>query len=132
MFKAKDIMTKKVVTVKEKCPVYDAMNMLINNNITGLPVVDAKNELVGMLSEKDMLNILYNDDVADKTVDEMMTHEVISFDETDNIVEICDCLMGNNFRRVPITSDGKLVGIISRRDLVRFILKIRKKTTAKK
>ncbi len=51
-----------------------------------------------------------------------MTKEVVSFEQNEDLIAICECLVENNFRRVPIVADGKLVGIISRRDIIRNIL----------
>jgi len=127
MFKAEDIMTRNVVTVYSDTAIYDAMNLLVKNKITGLPVIDDNNQLIGILSEKDMLNLLYNEKINNETVSEFMTKETVSFDIEDDITDICDCLINNHFRRVPITDNHKLVGIISRKDIISFILKIRKK-----
>ena len=51
-----------------------------------------------------------------------MTTSVTTFDEDEDLIAICECLVQKNFRRVPILSEGKLVGIISRKDLIRYIL----------
>ena len=126
MFKAKDIMTRPVVTTQPDMPIYDAIRLLANRNITGLPVVDEDLNLVGILSEKDVLKTLYDtDDSPELTVADFMSTETVVFDEDTNIIELCDCLIGNSFRRVPITKDGKLEGIASRRDIIKTILLIK-------
>ena len=51
-----------------------------------------------------------------------MTEDVVSFDVKDDLIEICECLIQNDFRRVPIVADGRLVGIISRKDIIKYIL----------
>jgi len=131
MFKAKDIMIRPVVTVQPDMPIYDAIRLLTNRNITGLPVVDEELKLVGILSEKDVLKTLYDtDDSPELTVADFMSTETITFDENINIIELCDCLIGNSFRRVPITKDGKLEGIASRRDIIRTILQIKHQALA--
>ena len=130
MVKAKDIMEKDVITVKRDTPIQEAIKMLVDNRITGLPVVDDDMTLVGIISEKDVLRILANmdllmmlDDIkkSDATVEDFMTKEVVSFEQYDTLADVCDCLIKKNFRRVPILSDGEVVGIISRRDLVQYI-----------
>ena len=79
--------------------------------------------LKGVISDKDLLRLLYSARQEEGTVADYMTSEVTWFEESDTLTDICDSLMNNVFRRVPILSKGKLVGIISRSDLIRFILK---------
>lgn len=123
MLKAKDIMTKNVISVKKDTPILEALQILAKNDITGIPVVREDMILVGVLSEKDALRLVYNqEDARGKTVDDFMTQPAIHFDENESFLDICDCLMTNYFRRIPVTSQGKLVGIISRRDIINYIL----------
>ncbi len=123
MLKAKDIMSTDLVTVKSQTSVYEAIQELIDNNITGLPVVDDDMTVVGVISEKDMLKLLYDMEKDGGTVADYMTETAVSFNPEDNLLDICNCFMQNPFRRVPILSDGKLAGIISRADIIEYILK---------
>ena len=123
--KARDIMTKNVVTVREDISVYEAMKMLISEGITGLPVVSRDGDLSGIVTEKDMLTLLNNPRIDHVTAGHVMTTNTICFDENDDLTEIIKCLKENNFRRVPILSHGKLVGIISRTDIMKTILQER-------
>jgi CBS domain-containing protein len=127
MFKAKTVMTTDILFVKRRTPIYEAMKILVDKNITGLPVVNDDMTLAGIISEKDALKLLY--DIKDKAgnVEDFMTANICSFDVDDNLVDITECLINNNFRRVPITSEGKLVGIISRKDVIKYILQLRRK-----
>ncbi|MBW8001887.1 MAG: CBS domain-containing protein [Planctomycetes bacterium] len=131
VFKAKDIMVSAVISVKPSTEAYEAIRLLVENNITGLPVVNDDMSLAGIVSEKDVLKLLYYNGEATgevaTTVEKYMTKEVVSFDENENLIEICDSFIKNHFRRVPILSDGKLVGIISRRDIIKYILHLRHK-----
>ena len=101
--------------------------MMALNNITGLPVVDDEGVLVGIVTEKDILVLLCNRledtgmDRAVGKVGEFMTRHVVCFQPEDSLSDIAECLSTNNFRRVPILDNGKLVGIISRRDVIRYI-----------
>ena len=126
MFKAKDIMTTQVISVKRDTPIYEAIRLMVDNNITGLPVVNEDMTLAGIISEKDVLQLLYDCEDLKKgrssTVQSFMTHHVVSFDQEDNLITVCNCLIKNHFRRVPVVENKKLVGIISRKDLIRFIL----------
>ena len=130
MLKAKDIMTENVVSVKKDTPIYEALELLAKYNITGIPVVREDMILVGVLSEKDVLRLFYaHEDEEEGTVNDFMTQPAVHFDEKESLLDICDCLTNNYFRRVPVTSEGKLVGIISRKDIINYILQLRRKDT---
>jgi CBS domain-containing protein len=126
MFKAQDIMTTDVVSVRRNTPIYDAIRLMVDRNITGLPVVNDDLTLAGVISEKDVLQLLYNcEDLKEGhsgTVEHFMTPGVVAFDHEDNLIAVCNCLIKNHFRRVPVLKDGMLVGIITRKDLIKYIL----------
>jgi CBS domain-containing protein len=120
-----EVMTTEVMTVSKDTPIIEAIDRLARFKITGLPVVNKKGEIEGIVSEKDLLELTYNlskksydSETVPKTVGEVMTTEVKVFDVNDPLSDVCECLMKDNFRRVPIVSDGKMVGIISRKDLI--------------
>ncbi len=127
MRKARDIMTKNVITVSESTPRYVAMELLLADNVTGLPVLDRDGTLVGIVTEKDMLTLLNNNRIEHVTAGDLMTRDVVSFRESDDLSEINKCLKERSFRRVPILSGGKLVGIVSRTDIMKVILRERRK-----
>jgi CBS domain-containing protein len=78
---------------------------------------------VGVISEKDVLHLLYADkDQEEKTVNDFMTQPAIYFDESESLLDVCNFLANNIFRRIPVTSEGKLVGIISRGDVIAHIV----------
>ncbi len=127
MLEAKDIMTTDLITVTEQTLVREAIDILAENRITGLPVVDGDDRLVGIVSEKDILIMAYHKitDTGDKAMNSrkicnVMTSDVVSFRPEDNLADICQCFMSSPFRRVPVLDDGKLVGLISRKDIVSF------------
>jgi CBS domain-containing protein len=77
-----------------------------------------------MVTEKDILKSLwYNSNVKGSSAADLMSGEIISFDENDNLMKVFESLVESNFRRVPILSEGKLAGIISRRDIIEFLSK---------
>ena len=123
MLEAKDIMTKQVVCIRKDTPIFEAIRMMANNNITGIPVVDDNLILVGMLSEQDVLRLLHTyDEEQDRTVNDFMTQPAIHFEENEPLLDVCYCLRDNTFRRVPITLNGKVTGVISRSDILKRIL----------
>ena len=122
MVKAKDIMSTTVTTVHEYANVMEVIKLLVEHNVTGLPVVDDSGRLLGMVTEKDILMLLlYDPNVKGKTVTDLMTTEIVHFDEDENLMSIFESLVKSNFRRVPILSEGLLVGIVSRRDIIKFL-----------
>ncbi len=120
---AKDVMKSGLLTVGTSTPVYEAMEILATKNVTGLPVVDEYMNMLGIISEKDMLKLLYDPNAKPGLVEEYMTAGVIGFEQGTSLFDICDCLINNSFRRVPILDCGKLVGIISRTDIMAYIMK---------
>ncbi|MHC4738405.1 MAG: CBS domain-containing protein [Planctomycetota bacterium] len=123
MLKAKEIMTENVISVQKETPIYDALELLLENNITGIPVVRSDMTLIGVLSEKDVLTLFNGGEEGEsKTVSDFMTQPAIHFDEDEGLLEVCDCLINNYFRRIPVTSKGKLIGIITRSDIIKYIL----------
>jgi CBS domain-containing protein len=122
---AKDVMTFGLRTVRRSTHVYTAMEAIATGNITGLPVVDDSKKLLGIISEKDLLKLLCDPKAKPGLVADFMTRDVVSFDWDDSLFDICHCLINNNFRRVPILEKGLLKGIISRRDIIMYIMENR-------
>lgn len=127
MVTAKQLMNTSVIAIRQDEDIYEAMRMMALNNITGLPVVDDDATLVGIITEKDILVLLCNH-LEDANMDpeigkvgEFMTRNVVCFGPQDNLSEVVECLCTHQFRRVPILDNGKLVGIISRRDVIRYL-----------
>ncbi len=126
MLKARDIMNTNVVSVKKDAPIFEVVKLLVENNISGLPVVEDDMTLVGILSEKDAVELFYEGERAeDKTVSDYMTCPAVYFEDSHALVNICDFLVKNIFRRVPVTSNGRLVGIISIQDILNSVLQLR-------
>ena len=125
MLEAKDIMTRNVVCIKKNVPVVDAIRLMLKNNITGIPVVEDDMTLVGILSEQDVLRLFHTyDDEKDRMVNDFMTQPAIHFEEEEPLLDVCYCLKDNAIRRVPITSNGKVVGVISRSDILKCTLQL--------
>jgi CBS domain-containing protein len=114
-------MSRNVMTVNENAGLRSVIRLLVENRITGLPVVDDDMRLLGMVTEKDVLKTLYQGDVKSKTVAGLMTPDVFCLDEDDSLMMVFECLVENNFRRIPIMSEGRLTGIVSRADVIRFL-----------
>jgi CBS domain-containing protein len=102
----------------------EALKLFVEHDISGLPVVEDDMTVVGVLSEKDVIALFYEEKrkYPEKTVADYMTRPAIYFDAEDSVKDVCDFLVKNIFRRVPVTSGGKLVGIISVRDVLKTLL----------
>ena len=122
MYETKAIMSRDVVSVHPDTPITKVLELLVENDITGVPVVESDGQLVGIVTEKDMIGVLFGQEIPSGTARDYMTEDVLSFDENDDIIAVCECLTANHLRRVPILADGRLVGIISRRDLIKYII----------
>jgi CBS domain-containing protein len=126
MFKASDVAKKMVITVRPDMPIYDAIRLMANRNLTALPVVDAELNLLGVLSEKDVLRLLYETaDRVEQTVADYMTTKVASLNVSASLIDLCDHLIDSPARVIPLTEDGKLCAIASRSDLIQGILRVK-------
>lgn len=141
----KEIMTKDVVTLNPETNVKDAVDLLFKLKISGLPVVDSENLVVGMFTEKEVLKTILPSYVerfegltrmfGDKglerrvvelekmRVGEIMRREVICVEDSTPVVEVAKIMLVRNARRVPVLKDNKLVGIVAREDILRNILR---------
>ena len=123
MFSAEEIMTRDVITVKEDTPIHEAMAIMLTEQVSGVPVVFDDMSLAGVLSEKDVVSLLFDrEGLKTKKVRYFMTERAISFDLEDSLIDICNFLAKGLVRRVPITSEGILVGIVSIPDIIKYTL----------
>ncbi len=123
------LMSINVVTAEKGTPVMKAISKLVEHNFTGLPVVDRENRVVGILSEKDVLALAVsisenpeNSAHTELKVEDFMTKDVVCIEANESFTALCICLVKNKFRRVPIVAKGRLVGIVSRKDIIKEIM----------
>lgn len=111
---ARDIMTPDVMTVNEQTSVDNAARMMFEHQVSGLPVVDSDKQLRGLVTEYDVIAR------HGATVSDIMTRSVITIGEETEPETIARMLIEQKIRRLPVITDGKIVGIISRSDLVKL------------
>ena len=120
----KDYMAASLVTFTPEMDVMKAIRKLVENRISGAPVIDEHGNLIGVLSEKDCLkvclNATYHNECGGK-VSEFMTGDVTAIDADTSIPEIAEMFLTTPFRRYPVVEDNRLVGQISRRDVLRAL-----------
>jgi len=141
--KAKDVMTRDVVSIKKGASVEQAVKLMAQKHVSGLPVVDVDNRVIGIITENDVLlrdqapvpyprmalygwYVVPDELVAEAyrkasgaLVEDAMTKKVMTFDEESTVSDIARGMVENGVNRVPITRDGRLAGIVSRADIVR-------------
>lgn len=147
--KARDIMSVDVITVNKDTTVEEIAHLLSDKSISGVPVVDEQNRVIGIVSQKDLLykdiephfppvvEILggliflksvrqYNEElrklVATKA-EEIMTRKVVTVGEDTEVERIAELMIQKDINRIPVVKDNRLVGIISRADVVKYIAK---------
>jgi CBS domain-containing protein len=145
--KVREIMEKDVITVKPEDTVRDLADLMVKNNISGLPVVDAEGDLVGVVTEGDVIledaelhfphyiqfldSIIYLESVrkfeerlrkaVGTKVGDVMTTEILTVTPDMSVREVATIMADNNVNRVPVVEGDHLVGIVARADIVRAI-----------
>ena len=123
-----EVMTRSVISISSEASIDEAISLLLRHHISGLPVVDEQNHITGVISERDLLGILYDLENGGGKIDDYATKEVLCVDEDSSLIEAVDLFLSNPIRRLPVVDkNNKLVGVVSRRDLIRFIRDMRMK-----
>ena len=120
--KAADVMTTHVVTARRDMLLTEAIELILRHHISGLPVVDDENNLVGIITEHDIMNFALSGDADDARVEEAMTRDVKFFPPDTDLPTLINCCASCRIRRVPIVDGIQLLGIVSRRDILREML----------
>ncbi|MFQ6613575.1 MAG: CBS domain-containing protein [Fidelibacterota bacterium] len=124
----KDYMARDCITFTPEQNALEAIRILLHNKISGAPVVKNENEIIGILSEKDCLPVIleasYHNDPG-KLVKDLMSRKVTTVDADSSLMDVAEKFISTRFRRFPVVEKGKLVGQISRRDVLRAIEALR-------
>ncbi len=144
MLKAKDIMTRDVITVKPEATIKELARLLTDHRISGVPVVDDRGEIAGIVTENDLIRknkrlhiptvirlfdayLLVGSkemekeirNIAATTVDEICTKEVVSIEEETSVEEIATIMAEQHIHLLPVLRGRKVVGIVGKADMVR-------------
>lgn len=122
--RVRDYMTKHLVTVTPETEVTQVVRTLVDRDVSGVLVVDRSGRLVGILTERDCLAVAsaagYYDELGGPVVSYMSSPvETVAPDE--NLIDVAVRMAGSRFRRFPVLEDGRLVGLISRRDVMKAL-----------
>ncbi|WP_300433915.1 CBS domain-containing protein [Christiangramia sp.] len=129
----RDYMTENLVTFRETDNIMDVMEKLIKHGISGGCVVNEKQELLGIISEGDCMKQIsdsryYNMPMSDLNVGKRMNCRVETIDGNMNVLEAAKKFIELKFRRFPIVENGRLIGQLSQRDVLRAALKLKGQT----
>ncbi|MBD3311705.1 MAG: CBS domain-containing protein [Candidatus Magasanikbacteria bacterium] len=141
----KEVMTKQVISVLNKMTFFETAKLFLKHGISGAPVVNEKGELVGVLSEKDLFRALYPThkdfytnprtyiigdglentakEAKNKTIEEISSKRLITTTPETNVLKIGGSMVATGIHRVPVVDEKKLVGMVSRGDIYRAVLK---------
>lgn len=141
--KAKDVMKTCVVSIRDNGSVEDAVHLMLDNHISALPVLDDDEEVVGLISEGDFLRRMRDSSSQRRSwwleefssegdtrdyikarshrIADVMTRDLVTVGEDTPVSEIARTLETRRIKRVPVLRDGKIVGIVSRADLIRAL-----------
>jgi CBS domain-containing protein len=122
MLTAGAIMTPNLVTIRPEASIEEAIEVLLTRQISGLPVTNDDGQLIGVITEFALLAMAYDQRVKNHTVSQHMTREVVTVDIDDPINRVADLCIVHRVRRVPVMKNGRLVGIIARRDVLRALV----------
>lgn len=147
---AKDIMTKKVITIGKNATLLELVKLLIKNKISGVPVIDEENNLVGVVTENDIIvkksslpfplsfSFAFLDkyesytkstkEFLDTKVEEVMSVDIKTVRKDMTVSKVVNIMLNNNINRLPVLDDdNKLIGIITRADVMKSMIKEGKK-----
>ncbi len=114
----RDAMSTQVITVRESDSALDGLKLLVTKGISGAPVVDEESRMVGVVTEFDLLLAL--DHVGEQVpIARIMTEDASSVSPDTSLDEARELMIGHNWRRLPVVEDDKIVGVLSRRDILR-------------
>ncbi|PPV36514.1 CBS domain-containing protein [Ectopseudomonas oleovorans] len=122
--KVRDYMTRHLVTFRSDTDLFTAINRLLEHRISGAPVVDSQGHLIGLLSEGDCLRGILSGayyEAIGGTVSTYMTTEVETVTPEADIIELSERFLRGRRRRLPVIEHGRLVGQISRSDVLRAV-----------
>jgi CBS domain-containing protein len=121
--KAKDIMTRPVVSARKNASARDVALQVLSGLYSGMPVTDEEGKVIGVVTEFDLLGqVCEGRELARLTAGDVMTKNPISVDVNTTLNDLLKIMMEHNIVRVPVTEGGRLVGVIARCDILRAFI----------
>lgn len=122
-----DYMARELLTLKPSDDIHHAVHVLVNRRFSGAPVVDDQGDLVGVLSKKDCLKVIYSASYHQEwggRVEDYMSHDVVTLPSGTDIVSAADKFLRSKFRRFPVMANGRMIGLLCRHDVLRALEKL--------
>lgn len=129
--KVTNYMATNLITFKPEDEIGEVISSLMKHQISGAPVLNANNELVGMISEQDVLRVIidsvyHNHPISKQVVRDYMNKNIITVPVEADVVDVADMFLKYRFRRFPVVDQkGRLVGQVSKRDILRAATKLK-------
>lgn len=121
----RDLMTTDPITVDPDDSIETAISLMLKHGVSGLPVTDSSGRLLGVVSEFDLLELVWDPKSSKDKVNDYMSREIHTVDEDDELTAVAEQFRTRSFRRLPVMRGDQLVGVISRHDLLRDIMRAR-------
>ena len=121
--KVSEIMETRVVAAKSNATCTSLAQKMLSGFISGLPVTDDEGHVIGVVTEFDILKVLRNGANLSKTAKDIMSDKPICLEANQSVEEAIELMTRHHIMRIPVVSDGKLVGIVSRTDVLRAFVK---------
>lgn len=122
MYRARDVMTTDVISVLPQTSIEAAIRILLEHSISGVPVVDAFGLLRGIVSEYQLIEVLYDPEIKTAPVSSVMTKDVLTVTEDTLLTDAASLFVLHRIRWLPVVRGEELAGVISRRDLLRYAI----------
>ena len=122
--RVRDFMTTNPVCISPGTEIMRAIHLLVAEDISGLPVIDARGTLVGILTERDCIEVALQAGYFDELggcVEQYMTTSVETVEPESSLMDLAELFARSPFRRCPVIEEGKLIGLICRRDILRAL-----------
>jgi CBS domain-containing protein len=120
VYQAKDVMNEALVSVSPDTTIDEAIHILLDKKISGAPVLDQQGALVGILSEFQLLEVIYAPEIKARRVRDLMTKDVLTVQEEAGLADIVSLFILHRIRRIPVLRGTQLVGMITRSDILRY------------
>jgi CBS domain-containing protein len=114
------IMEEDVIVLHEGDSIDDVIKMMLRGNVSGFPIVNDENKVIGIVSERDFISLVANV-ITGKRVADFMSHDVVSVRPDTKIEDAARVMIINDFRRLPIVHEGVMIGVVTTSDIVNYL-----------